>query len=93
MTRSYLHRIGRHPTRDCQQCGDLKCPAVLCEVCREEADTPTHVLLRCPCLAGTRLRVFGTIHPDRTQLRDGGAAATLARGYLHHREPMGYGRT
>ena len=48
LVRSYLHRIGRHPTRSCQQCGDLKCPAALCEVCREEADTPAHVLLRCP---------------------------------------------
>ena len=23
LARSYLHRIGRHPTRNCQQCGDL----------------------------------------------------------------------
>ena len=68
--RTSLHRIGRHPTRNCQQCGDLRCPAALCEVCRGEADTPTHVLLRCPCLAGTRLRLFGTIHPDTTQLRE-----------------------
>ena len=28
--RSDLQRIGRCPTRNCQQCGDLKCP---CEVC------------------------------------------------------------
>ena len=92
LTRSYLHRIGRHPTRDCQQCGDLTCPAALCEVCREEADAPAHVLLRCPCLAGTRLRLFGNIHPDLTQLRDGGAVAALAHDYLHHRVPSGYGR-
>ena len=50
----------------------------------------THVLLRCPCLAGTRLRLFGTLHPD--QLRDGGAVAALAHGYLLHREALGYGR-
>ena len=32
----------------------VSCPAELCLVCREEADTPEHVLLRCPCLAGAR---------------------------------------
>ena len=89
MARSYLHRIGRHPTQRCQQCSDMGCPAALCEVCREEADTPTHVLLRCPCLAGTRLRLFGNIHPHPTQLRDGGAVAALARGYLTHRRALG----
>jgi len=91
-SQSYMHRIGRQPTRDCQQCGDLKCPAALCQVCREESDTPEHVLLRCPCLAGARLRLFGTIHPEPKQLRDGGAVAALARGYLSHRESSGYGR-
>ena len=66
LARSYLHRIGRHPTPNCQQCSDLKCPAAQCEVCREEADTPIHLLLRCPCLASTRLLLFGTINPDPT---------------------------
>ena len=89
---SYLHRIGRLPTQDCQQCGDLACPAALCRVCREEPDTPEHVMMRCPRLAGTRLRLFGTIYPETRQLRDGGAVAALARGYLWHREPAGYGR-
>ena len=92
LSTSYLHRIGRHPTRACQQCDNLQCPAALCLVCREEADTPEHVLLHCPCLAGMRLRLFGTIHPDATRLRDGGAVAALARGFLRHREPAGYGR-
>ena len=92
LANSYLHRIGRLPTPDCQQCGDLACPAALCRVCREEPDTPEHVMLRCPCLAGTRLRIFGTIHPETRQLRDGGAVAALARGYLWHRESAGYGR-
>ncbi|KAF0298220.1 RNA-directed DNA polymerase from mobile element jockey [Amphibalanus amphitrite] len=92
LSTSYLHRIGRHPTPTCQQCEDLKCPAALCLVCREEADTPEHVLLHCPCLAGMRLRLFGNIHPDATRLRDGGAVAALARGFLRHREPAGYGR-
>ena len=34
LTRSYLHRIGRHPTRDCQQCADMAGQAALCQVCR-----------------------------------------------------------
>ena len=37
---SYLHRIGRNPTRACQQCDDLGCPAARCLVCREGPDTP-----------------------------------------------------
>ena len=92
LSRSYLHRIGRQPSQECQQCGDLACPAALCLVCREGPDTPEHVMLRCPCLAGGRLRLFGTIYPTASQLRDGGAVASLARGYLSHREPLGYGR-
>ena len=48
----YLHRIGRRPTPDCPGCMDTACPAARCLVCGEEADTPQHVLLRCPCLCG-----------------------------------------
>ena len=33
-------------------------------MCREKADTPRHVLLRCPALMERRLRRFGTICPD-----------------------------
>ena len=47
----------------------VSCPAELCLVCREEADTPEHVLLRCPCLAGARLRILGTIYITPTQLQ------------------------
>ena len=88
----YLHRIGRLPTPACRQCDKHDCKAAYCRVCREERDTPEHVLLRCPCLAGTRLRLFGTIHPEATRLRGGGDVAALARGYLRHRESLGYGR-
>ncbi|KAF0307222.1 Retrovirus-related Pol polyprotein from type-1 retrotransposable element R1 4 [Amphibalanus amphitrite] len=91
-SQSYLHRIGRRPERDCPQCSDLACPAARCLVCREGPDTPEHVLLRCPCLAGARLRLLGNIRPDPTQLRDGGAVAALSRGYLSHQEPLGCGR-
>ena len=90
--RSYLHRIGRLPTPACGQCSDLACPAAACLVCREGPDTPEHVLLRCPCLAGLRLRLLGTIYIDEAQLRDGGVVAALCRGYLRHAEPLGYGR-
>ena len=41
----YLHRIGRRPTADCNQCNDTDCPAGRCLVCGEAADTPAHVLL------------------------------------------------
>ena len=59
---SYLHRIGRRPTDTCAGCSDGDCPASRCLVCREEADSPAHVLLRCPCLAGTRASPSG-LHP------------------------------
>ncbi|KAF0301522.1 hypothetical protein FJT64_026212 [Amphibalanus amphitrite] len=52
------------------QCPDKRCPAALCAVCREEADVPEHVLLRCPALAGARLRLTGSIYVDPSRLRD-----------------------
>ncbi|KAF0290371.1 RNA-directed DNA polymerase from mobile element jockey [Amphibalanus amphitrite] len=61
----YLHRIGRRPTDTCQGCADTECPAARCLVCGEEADTPRHVLLRCPCLCGTRLHALGNMHGVR----------------------------
>ena len=61
-------------------------------VCREEADTPEHVLLRCLCLAGLRLRLLGNIFVDPTRLRDGGVVAALARGFRRHLEPLADGR-
>ena len=61
-------------------------------MCNEGPDTPKHVLLECPCLAGTRLRLFGTIYPEVTQLRDDGAVVALCCNYLAHDEPFGYGR-
>ena len=63
---SYLHRIGRRPENACQQCSELSCPVVRCLVCREGPDTPEHVLLECPCLAGVRLRLLGTSDRDPT---------------------------
>ena len=48
LAHSSLHRIGHHPTRNCQQCGDLWCPAALSEVCRKEANMPTDVPLSFP---------------------------------------------
>ena len=57
----------------------VSCPAELCLICREEADTPEHVLLRCPCLAGARLRILDTIYMTPTQLQDDGVVAASAR--------------
>ena len=87
----YLHRIGCHPSVACLQCPDKRCPAALCAVCREEADVPEHVLLRCPALAGARLRLTGSIYVDPSRLRDADLVAALEAGYLRHREPLGYG--
>ena len=96
-SRQYLHRIGRLPYRTnrpdgCHACERKECPGSLCAVCGEEADTPEHVLLRCPCLAGVRLRVLGNINVEPVQLRDGDAVAALARGYWHHLKPLADGR-
>ena len=74
----YLHRIGRNPSPTCTGCADKSCPAALCPICREEADTPDHVLTRCPALAGTRLRCLGNIHTQPTELRRGDVVAALA---------------
>ena len=54
--------------------------------------TPEHVLLRCPCLAGVRLRVLGNINGDPTQLQDDDAVAALARGFWHQLKPLADGR-
>lgn len=78
----YLHRIGRRPTPDCQKCRDLRCPAARCLVCGSAADTPFHVLVRCPCLAGWRLRSLGNIYATREDLTRDDVVATLAAGYL-----------
>ena len=89
---SYLHRIGRRPTDTCAGCTGRACPASRCLVCREEADSPAHVLLRCPCLAGARLRLLGSIYPPPEAMRDATVVAALAAGYLRHKEPLrGYG--
>ncbi|KAF0306403.1 Ribonuclease H [Amphibalanus amphitrite] len=92
MARQYLHRIGRLPTNSCPGCPEKDCPAARCIVCKEEADTPEHVLLRCPSLAGLRLRLLGNIHVDPAQLRDGDVVAALARGFRRHLEPLADGR-
>ena len=77
----WLHRIGRRPTAGCAGCSDLGCPAALCRVCREEADTPRHILLRCPALCGTRLRTLGCIHAIPKDLQRDDVVAALAAGY------------
>ena len=78
----YLHRIGRRPITSCHQCDCKACPAARCTLCREGADTPEHVMLRCPCLTGARFRATGNIHVSPERLRDGGLVATFAAGYL-----------
>ncbi|KAF0293920.1 hypothetical protein FJT64_008318 [Amphibalanus amphitrite] len=85
----YLHRIGRNPGRDCAQCNSLTCRAAGCRCCgEEEADTPAHILLRCPALMRLRLRHLGNIHPSEEEVRGSGVVAALgaAARYLQSRE-------
>ena len=96
-SRQCLHRIGRLPYRTnrpdgCYACERKECPGSLCADCGEEANTPEHVLLRCPCLAGVRLRVLGNMNIEQVQLRDDDAVAALARGCRHHFKPLADGR-
>ncbi|KAF0300811.1 putative RNA-directed DNA polymerase from transposon BS [Amphibalanus amphitrite] len=62
-----------------RQCSDRGCRAGWCRACGEEADTPDHVLLRCPALMNARLRIFGTIFPSLSDVRRDDAVAALAR--------------
>ena len=77
----WLHRIGRRPSPDCTGCADPHFPAALCRVCREEADTPRHVLLRCPSLCGRRLRILGSIHAQAPDMTQDDVVASLASGF------------
>ena len=81
----YLHRIGRRPTERCLQCSDTDCPAGRCLVCGEAADTPAHVLLRCPCLYGPRLRMLGNITATEGDLRNDDVVAAFAAGYTAYK--------
>ena len=87
----YPHRIGRRPTPGCRLFSDVGCTSALCRLCREEADTPQHVLLRCPALAGRRLRRLGTINPGPTISQDNGVmVAALAVGFRAQLSRIGY---
>ena len=83
----YLHRIGRHSSPECAQCSDVRCRAGWCRACGEEADTPDHVLLRCPALMAVRHRILGTIFPSHADVRADDVVAVLAEAarYLQSR--------
>ena len=85
----YLHRIGRYPDAASPQCSDKRCPAAQCAVCCGEADTPEHILLRCPALASTRLRPTGSIDINPSQLRDAELVVALAASFLRFCAPPG----
>ena len=76
--RSYLHRIGWHPTSNCESCNDDGCPAMLCPICREEPDRPDHIALRCPALMRIRYRETGTTNPTEEEVRGTAVVAALA---------------
>ena len=88
---SYLHRIARRRAPVSSAVRD-QMPGGAKPGGREDPDTPEHVLLECPCLAGVRLRFLGNIRQDPMQLRGGGAVAASGHGYPRHQEPLGYGR-
>ena len=77
-SQQYLHRIGKNPGAECRQCSNIACTAGRCSVCHEEADTPSHVLLRCPALMRQRFLRYGTIIPSPQEVRDDGEVAALA---------------
>ena len=77
----YLHRIGKNPSRQCPQCDDPRCPAGLCTACREENDTPAHVLLRCPALMALRHRLTGGINLTTEETRRDDVIAALTAAY------------
>jgi len=77
----YLHRIGRAPSRQCEQCNDVFCRGGLCPLCREEADIPFHVLVRCKALMAARIKKCYTINPDPEEVRGSDVVATLAAAY------------
>lgn len=79
----YMHRIGRNPSPECDQCSDKACRAGRCIVCREEADTPEHILLHCPALMGVRLRHLGSIYPTPEEVRSSGVVAALGAAARH----------
>ena len=55
--------------------------AALCPVCREEANTPGHVLLRCPALMRTRFRLLGAIAPSPEDMRSDDVVAALGAAH------------
>ena len=77
----WRHRVGQCPSRDCVQCRDRRCNAARCTVCREEADTPGHILLRCPALMRLRHRLLGNINPSPEETRSGDIVAALGAAY------------
>ena len=77
----WRHRVGQAPSRQSERCENPRCNAALCAVCREEADTPGHVLLRCPALMRTRHLLLGTISPTMEEVRSDAAVASLGTAY------------
>ena len=74
----YMHRIGRNPDPGCDQCRDEACRGGRCPLCGEAADTPQHILLRCPALMELRFRMTGSIRcPSREEARDSDYVAAM----------------
>ncbi|XP_043211169.1 uncharacterized protein LOC122375739 [Amphibalanus amphitrite] len=74
---AYLHRIGRGPSPQCEQCMDPRCRASWCLACGEAPDTSEHLLLHCPALMVRRFRLLGTLHPAIEETRREDVVAAL----------------
>ena len=77
----WRHRVGQAPSRQCKQCDNPQCSAARCPVCREEADTPKHVVLRCPALMSTRYKLLGCLYPEMEDVRSADVVAALGAAY------------
>ena len=77
----WRHRVGQAPSRQCKQCDNPQCSAARCRVCREEADTPKHVVLRCPALMSTRYKLLGCLYPEMEDVRSADVVAALGAAY------------
>jgi len=86
----YMHRIGRSPQPNCDQCDQLGCRAGLCPLCREEADTPRHILLRCPAHMRLRFDLLSTINPTTTEVRGSEVVAALVAARRRLQSRLGY---
>ena len=65
---------------ECHQCDDRRRRLRAALVCREDEDTPKHVLC-CPALMDTRHRLLGTICLEMEEVRSGDIVGALGAAH------------